>query len=183
MAATTSTGLMTWEEFEKLPDGDGYHREILEGELQVLPPPKSGHTKIAKRAYLALLAIEPGLGQAYVEAGYKLSTNPATWVQPGVSFLRSERVHAADEDGYFLGAPDLAIEVISPSESAVDVQRKVALMLSAGSEAVWAVYSKTRMVEVHLKNGTSYTLGVNDQLSAPFLLPGWEYPVAKLFED
>ena len=46
MAATTN--LMSWEAFEQLPDGDGYHRELIEGELQILPPPKSGHTKAAK---------------------------------------------------------------------------------------------------------------------------------------
>jgi Uma2 family endonuclease len=181
--ATTSTSLMTWEDFERLPDSDGYHREILEGELQVLPPPKSGHTKVAKRAYKILLRIEEGLGEAYMEAGYKLSESPATWVQPDISFLRSERVHSADEDGYFLGAPDLVVEVISPSESASDIQRKVALCLAAGSQAVWVMYPKTKTVQVHLPNGTSFTYGMKDTVSAPFLLAGWEFPVAKLFED
>jgi hypothetical protein len=48
------------------------------------------------------------------EAGYKLSD--ATWIQPDVSFLTAERVRATDPNGYFLGAPDLAVEIISPSE-------------------------------------------------------------------
>ena len=82
----TTTNLMTWEAFERLPDGDGYHRELIEGELQILPPPKSGHSKVAKRIFKALLTAEAaGGGQALVEAGYKLSENPASWVEPDVS--------------------------------------------------------------------------------------------------
>jgi Uma2 family endonuclease len=181
--ATTSTGLMTWEDFERLPDRDGFHREILEGELQILPPAKSGRTKVAKRAYRMLLQVEEGLGEVYIEAGYKLSQSPATWIQPDISFLRSERVHAADEDGYFSGAPDLTVEVISPSESGADIQRKVTLLLAAGSQAVWLIYPKTRTVQVYLPDGTSFSRGMQDILSAPFLVAGWTFPVAKLFED
>jgi Uma2 family endonuclease len=181
--ATTSTGLMTWEDFERLPDGDGYHRELLEGELQVLPPAKSGHSLVAHRAHSILQPIGPRIGRAFLEAGYRLSQSPATWVQPDVSFLRKERIDATDEDGYFLGAPDLAVEVISPSESGADIQRKVALLLAAGSHAVWVIYPKTKTVQVNLPDGTSFTRGMKDSLSAPFLLAGWEFPVAKLFED
>src|ERR1700722_9995945 len=96
----TTTHQMSWESFEKLPDGDGMHRELIEGELQILPPPKSGHTKVAKRAYQQLLLVEAkAAGQAYMEAGYQLSTDRRNWIQPDVSFLRAERVqHTADSD-------------------------------------------------------------------------------------
>jgi Uma2 family endonuclease len=181
---TTPTGLTSWEAFEKLPDGDGYHREILEGEVQTLPPPKSGHSNIASNAYEALLALKnQGLGRVYLEAGYRLSQDPATWIQPDVSFLRAERVSRASQDDYFTGAPNLAVEVVSPSESAADIQRKVKLLLGAGAEAVWVVYPKTRTVEVHRPDGTSVSRHMKDTLSAPFLPPDWESPVAKLFED
>jgi Uma2 family endonuclease len=181
--ATTTTGLMTWEDFERLPDSDGCHRELLEGELQALPPAKAGHSLVAHRAHGILLPIQPGLGRAFLEAGYKLSQSPATWVQPDVSFLRKERIQTTDEDGYFLGAPELAVEVISPSESGADIQCKIVLLLAAGSQAVWVIYPKTKTVQVHLPNGTSFTYGVKDTVSAPFLLAGWTFPVGKLFED
>jgi len=91
MAATTTPSL-TWEAFERLPDGDGMHREILEGELQVLPPAKSKHSQIASNCFEALLPLKvKGIGRVYLGAGYKLSENPPTWVQPDVSFLRAER--------------------------------------------------------------------------------------------
>jgi len=182
--ATTATTLLTWEQFEQLPDGDGFHREIIEGELQVLAPPKLKHSRVAKRTLRALLPLEDrGLGEVLAEAGYKLSEDPATWVEPDVSFVRAGRASGADEEGYHLGAPDLAVEVVSPSESAHDLQRKVDLMLGAGSVAVWVVYPKTRKVQVHLPDGTSFTRGVGDTLSWPQFAPGWEFPVAKLFAD
>ncbi len=180
----TTTNLMTWEAFERLPDGDGYHRELIEGELQILPPPKSGHSKVAKRIFKALLTAEAaGGGQALVEAGYKLSENPASWVEPDVSFLRNDRLESTQYDDYFLGAPELAVEIVSPSESAADLDRKVELMLAAGSLAVWVIYPQKRRVHVCLPDGTTLRRGIADTLSLPELLPGFELPVANLFAD
>ena len=182
--ATTGTALLTWEQFEQLPDSDGFHRELIEGELQQLPPARLRHSRVAKRAFRALFALEErGLGEVLLEAGYKLSLAPATWVQPDVSFVRRDRAVAADEDGYHQGAPNLAVEVVSPSESAPDLQRKVELLLAAGSEAVWVAYPTAKRIVVHLPDGTSYTLGVGDTLDAPYLLPGWKLRVVTLFED
>ena len=98
-------------------------------------------------------------------------------------FSARSAFQATDEDGYFQGAPELAIEVISPSETGADIQRKVTLLLAAGSQAVWVIYPKTKTVQVNLPDGTSFTRGMKDSLSAPFLLAGWEFPVAKLFKD
>jgi Uma2 family endonuclease len=179
----TTTSVMNWEAFEQLPD-DGTHYEILEGELIALPPPKSGHSNVASNAFQGLLPLEEhGLGRVYAEAGYKLSENPATWIQPDVSFLSKDRIQATAPDGYFLGAPELAVEIVSPSESARDLERKVDALLAAGGKAVWVVYPASRKVRVFLGDGTSFSRTIHDTLSAPELLPGWELPVAKLFED
>jgi|SRR5215472_3196159 Uma2 family endonuclease len=108
MMATTSH-LLTWAAFEQIPD-DGMHRELIEGELQVLPPPKSKHSKIAKRVSRILDKVEVlGNGVCYVEAGYKLSDDAATWLEPDVSFLTRDRDRSAPDDGYFHGAPELAL--------------------------------------------------------------------------
>jgi Uma2 family endonuclease len=175
---------MTWEAFEQLPEGDGLHRELLEGDLQVLPPAKSKHSKIASNTYEVLLVLkQPGLGRVFLEAGYKLTENQPTWVQPDVSFLRIERVQATGDSQYFTGAPDIAVEVVSPSESANDLERKVRLLLASGSQMVLVIYPEPRTVHVHLPDGTSFTRGIHDMLSAPQFLPGWEFPIAKIFED
>jgi Uma2 family endonuclease len=179
----TTTNLLSWAAFEQLPD-DGMHREVIQGELIILPPPKWKHSDVARRANRALLSLEDhGLGDVYVEAGYKLSDNPPTWIQPDVSFLRAERVRASKQDGYLTGAPDLAIEIVSPSESARDLKRKVEALLAAGGQQIWVVYPESRRVNVFLRDGTSRIFRASDSLSLPDLLPGWELPVAKLFED
>ncbi len=178
--ATTSS-VLTFAAFEQLPDGDGFHRELIEGELQILPPAKSKHNLTAKRAFKLLLAIEDQAdGQALMEAGYKLRSDPATWIQPDVSFLKNERLRATISDDYFLGAPELAIEVVSPSESARDLQKKVSLMLKAGCLAVWVIYPEDRTVQIYRPDGSSYTA---ETLTAPELLAGWDAPVSSLFED
>jgi Uma2 family endonuclease len=82
----TSTGQMTWQAFEQLPDGDGFHREVVEGEFLVLPPAKSRHSLVTMAVAKALAPLEDGgLWSVFVEAGYRLSKNPPTWIQPDVS--------------------------------------------------------------------------------------------------
>src|SRR5262249_656166 len=150
----TTTNLLSWEAFEKLPD-DGMHHELIEGEHQVLPPPKSRHTEVARRVSRALLVLEDKkLGRIYLEGGYKLTHDQATWIQPDVSCLSETRAKEADPDGYFQGSPELAVEVISPSESAADIERKIELLLEYGSLAVWVFYPRSQKVRVHLQNGT-----------------------------
>jgi Uma2 family endonuclease len=177
----TTTHLLTWKEFEQLPDE---HLEILEGELITLPPPKSGHSIVSENAADLLRPLKAnGLGRVYREAGFKLSEDPATWIQPDVSFVKMERVRATKPNDYFLGAPELAIEVVSPSETAETLSRKIDLLLAGGSLAVWVIYPSKREVRVFLPDGTSFRRGLNDVLTLPGLLPGWELPVARLFED
>jgi Uma2 family endonuclease len=176
----TTTNLLSWEAFEQLPD-DGMHHEIIEGELITLPPSKSCHSEVAMR--VLDFAIQQRIGwRAFAEAGYKLSDDPPTWIQPDVSLIRKERVKATDPEGYFFGALELAIEVVSPSESAADVDRKVDLMLAHGSKAVWVAFPRTKKVQVYLADGTSFSRGINSKLSLTDLAPGWERPVATLFE-
>jgi Uma2 family endonuclease len=177
----TTTHLLTWKEFEELPDE---HIEILEGELITMPPPKSGHSAVAADAFLRLQPLQENkLGRVYMEASYKLSEDPATWIQPDISFLKMERVRATKPNDYFLGAPELAVEVVSPSETAESLNRKIELLLAGGSLAVWVIYPANREVRVFLPDGTSFRRGINDVLTAPELLPGWELPVSRLFED
>jgi Uma2 family endonuclease len=177
----TTTNLLTWKEFEQLPDE---HLEILEGELITLPPPKSGHSLIAENTAELLRPLKAnGAGRILCEAGYKLSEDPATWIQPDVSFLKMERVRATKPGDYFLGAPELAVEVVSPSETAQTLNHKITLLLAGGSLAVWVLYPVNREVRVFLPDGTSFRRGLGDVLTIHELLPGWELPVAKLFED
>lgn len=179
----TTTAQITWKEFEALPDGDGFHREVLEGDLIVLPPAKSRHSLIANAVAEALRPLkERGIAKILLEAGYQLSDDPPTWIQPDVSVLRVDRALATPADGYFRGSPELAIEIVSPSETARDLNRKIDALLASGALAVWVVYPEEQEVRVFVPGGNSYTRRPNDVLTIPELLADWELPVAQIFD-
>jgi Uma2 family endonuclease len=178
--ATTLTSLISWEAFEQLPD-DGMHRELVEGELIELPPPKSKHVVIAHNTYESLRPVQVSrVVKVFVEAGYRLSAK--SWVQPDVSVLTRERAIAPSPDGHFHGGPELAIEVVSPPETARDLNRKVDLLLANGSLAVWVIYPEEEEVRVFLADGTGFVRGIDGTLRVPEMLGLLEIPVAQLFE-
>lgn len=144
MGATT---LLSFEEFESLPTEPG-KMELLDGELIRLPPGKLKHTKIIHRLQKLLepvierSSVAAGLGSVWVEAGYKLG--PRAWLQPDVSISHRDQV----SNDYFEGAPALAVEVISESNTAEQTDRKVKTYLAHGGIEVWVVYPKTECVWV-----------------------------------
>jgi len=143
----STTTLLSFEEFEQLPDEPG-KLELLDGELIRLPPAKSRHMKIAHRLQKMLMPIvdaqevRTGLGEVYVETGYKMG--PRAWLVPDVSVTHRSQ----PELDYFEGAPALAVEIISESNRAEDMDRKVKTYLANGGTEVWVIYPKTQSVWV-----------------------------------
>jgi len=174
----------TIADLERMPD-DGMHREIVDGELIELPPAKPRHSRVTKRIFTSLLVYEQ-TGQpvtVYMEAGFKLMPGMSHWLQPDVSVVTSDREHATSGDEYFAGGPEVAIEVISPSESAADVLAKTIAYLEAGTKVVVNIYPRSRDVTVHLPDGSGKTLRGKDVLTLPDVLPGWEMSLAEIFGE
>ena len=171
--------LLTFEEFEKFQD-DGRKHELLEGEHIVLPPPKFNHTRIQQKMQDALRPYvkEHRLGEVYIEAGFKLS--PSTWLQPDLSFVRNAQIKNVLPSGYLEGAPALAVEVASESNTAAELDRKLDLYFAHGAEEVWVVFPQTRRVRSHFANGHSELL--SESLYSA-LFPGWSAPVADILEN
>ena len=101
-------------------------------------------------------------------------------MQPDVSFLRSAQIQSSDPGGYYQGAPALAIEIASDSNTASQLDLKTELCFANGSSEVWVVHPKTRKVLVHLDRGNIKTIAAGELRSD--LLPGWSIPVDDLFE-
>jgi|SRR5579862_3305518 len=137
---------LTFEQFTSLPDEPG-KQELLHGELILLPPASERHNRIVHRIFL--LIHQHVTPTVRMEAGYRLDA--ITCVQPDVSIP-----HEGQPAGvYFEGGPLLAIEVISPANTASDMQQKVRLYLASGTREVWLVYPVTRTVEVHYAQGST----------------------------
>ena len=107
---------------------------------------------------------------------------PNTKRIPDLSFMTTERVRQIQPDKDIEGAPDLAIEVLSPSDTVTAMRRKVKQYFAAGSRAVWLVYPESREIEIrNTAAGPSRVLSENDTLEAPELLPGFSAKVASFF--
>src|SRR5450631_4479228 len=171
--------LVTFEQFAQFHD-DGMKHELLQGEHIVVPPAKSRHTRIQQKLQDVLRPYvrEHRLGEVHIEAGFKLS--PDTWLQPDVSFLRCSQIQTSDPNGYYEGAPAIAIEVASYLNTAAQLDLKIELYFAHGSEEVWVLYPKTRKVLVHLAGGTIRTVAGSELRSD--LFPGWSTEVDALFD-
>lgn len=178
--------LLTIAEFERLPEEEGVLRDLDEGELIRITLPAPRHSVLAGKIYrlLSEFVEKHSLGAVFPsDTGYVLSRNPDTLRGPDVSFLRDERAAAVDLDRHIEGAPDLAVEVVSPSDSAQSLNKKVKQYLAAGCRTVWIVYPLTAQIEVFEADGAVRKLAADQTLEAPDLLPGFATRVSALFQD
>lgn len=128
-----NTQLVTAEELARLPD-DGYRYELVEGRLVRMSPVNFDHGRIVMRiGFLLSRHLEQHqVGVIGAEIGFTLATNPDTVRGPDVAFVRSARVPQTGGRGFFIGAPDLAIEVLSPDDRAGELKAKIEEYLAKG---------------------------------------------------
>jgi Uma2 family endonuclease len=117
-----------------------------------------------------------------VEVGFRLTTDPDTVRAPDISFLGAERVPPGGVPrGYITGAPDLAVEVVSPDDTAAGIDAKVQEYLAHGSRLVLVVHPRTRTVTAYLPDGAARVLRAPDAIDGGDVLPGLSLPVDQLF--
>jgi Uma2 family endonuclease len=177
------TGL-TVEDFWALPEEDGVRLELARGRVVREPAPGLRHGSVAARV-VALLhreGVERGLGAVLFDVGFRLIGVPGTVRVPDVAFLRVGRIPAEGLPiGFGDGAPDLAIEILSPSNTASEMQRKALEYLDAGARLVWIVDPDAATVTVYRSRAEVRILGGDEPLDAGEVIPGLESPVSALF--
>jgi Uma2 family endonuclease len=168
------------EEFFALPLERG---ELVDGEVHEEMPPKPEHGRIAGEVFfcIRLWLEETGLGVAGVEGGFILRRDPDRVRSPDVWFLSHGRLKEVAREGFYEGAPDLAVEVVSPGEEAEAVLAKVLDYLGAGARAVWLVYPELQAVEVYGRGGEGRLLRPGEVLEGGEALPGFRLPLKALF--
>jgi Uma2 family endonuclease len=168
----------------RMPD-DGYRYELVRGELRKMAPAGHLHGRVAINVTTPLdrHVRAHHLGVVYAaETGFTLASNPDMVRAPDVAFIRRERVEeVGDVEGYWPGAPDLAVEVISPSDTYADVQEKVFDWLEAGTRMVILVMPRKRAVTVYRSLTDMIMLTEHDTLDGGEVVPGWKIPVRELF--
>jgi Uma2 family endonuclease len=186
VAAEESERLYTADELLEISARDDNRYELIQGRLRVMAPAGDEHGFLAAglNARVYLFAEDNKRGYVFAaETGFLLSRNPDLVRAPDVAFVRSERVKGNLTGKYFPGAPDLAVEVVSPNDTASEVQDKIQNWLTHGTQLVWVVDPKTRTVTVYRPDGTANVLKAADTLDGEDVLPGFSFPLARLFHD
>lgn len=164
---------------------DGSRHELIRGELIQMPPASYRHSLLAAWIVTLLnMHVRPRqLGSVTTaDGGYILSRDPDVVVAPDAAFVRADRLPPEGEVPTYLElAPDLVVEVVSPSDSASNLMDKVLLYLNAGVRLVWIVHPEPQIVTVHFPDHTAKTLTTADTLDGGDVLPGFSVPVADIF--
>ncbi len=172
----------TAEELLLMPEGT--HGEIVKGVYVPMVAPGGQHGSVTNRVAHAISAVALGraLGEVFgAETAFRLTRNPETVRCPDVGFVTADRLPVGVPDGAFEGAPDLAVEVLSPSNGPTEMSRKLAEYFRYGARQVWFVDPDTRTVTTHTAGGLPRFLEGDEVLDGGDLLPGFSTPIAAFF--
>lgn len=175
--------LAEFEAISELPENRDRILELIEGEIVEKMPTNPYCSVIAVRVvqYMGIFVDEHDLGYVTgADGGYNISDENS--FAPDVAFISKTRQPELPRRGYNPIPPDLAVEVISPSDSYTDVSKKVATYLRNGTQMVWVFDPGTELVAVHTSDGAK-TLGKDDVLEGGDVLPGFRLPVSKIFRS
>jgi Uma2 family endonuclease len=183
MTAPTAK-LITAEEFARMPDPlDGSRQELVRGVIETMPPPGGIHGACCSRVALRLgnFVEERGLGHVFInDTGFVSERNPDTVRGPDVSFWSKERLPVVPE-GYIEIPPDLATEVVSPSDHFSRIWKKVREYLDKGVRLIWVIDPFDRSVTVYRALKDLDILTETETLDGNDVVPGFSCRVAVLF--
>lgn len=178
--------LMTAEDLLAMPEVPGKRLELFDGELIELPGSTAIHNFISAVLYRLVFAFVEAhdLGVVATDgASFIIDRDPDVVRIPDVSFVSWDRIPGRKlPRGYWPFPPDLAVEVVSPIDSAVEVRRKVNRYLQAGTRLVWLVWPDDRVITVYVGGTAPRDLYEGDELDGGDVLPGFRAPVSQVFD-
>ena len=179
--------IVTVEEFEQMPPTPGRRYELDEGKVVELTFPNPWHNMVIGELLdrLRPFVRERKFGVVFLpDTGFVLAIDPPILRGPDIAFVTAERARGLNLRANIPGAPDLAVEVLSPGDSYSEVRRKVRQYLAAGCQTIWLIDPEAQTVEIHEPDTPApRELSSTDRLEAPDLLPGFGVSVAELFPE
>jgi Uma2 family endonuclease len=184
---STTTKLLTAAEFAARPDpADGSKEELVRGEVITMPPPGFVHgiVQLNVATLLKVFAKQNKLGRVTVESGTVTELDPDSVRGPDIAFWSFERVPLKQvPEVYPDVAPDLCVEVKSPSNTPAKTTLKVREYFKSGVRLVWVVDPEERTVTVYRKPGRGEVFWEDDTITGEDVLPGFSCPVAEFFSE
>ncbi len=181
---TTTAHLMTADDLLLVLD-DGTRHELWKGEVRTIPPAGRQHGMIETAILHAMLNFVTPRSLGVVtggDTGYLISRNPDTVLSPDVGFINAKRAGAVPQsETHWPLAPDFAVEIFSPSDSAMDVDEKIEEWLGAGVRLLWVVNPRLKAVTVHVPGHPPFVRHADEMLEGLDVLPGLQLPVAEIF--
>lgn len=175
----TTAGLMTVEEYRALPDDPGKRVELHDGELFEISHPKLRHWKVQDRLTDLLKPLLRTKGTVGSEFGFR-PTPEYNLCVADVAFVSKERFESADPNDNLYGAPELVIEVESPSNTAAEFERRERMCLANGCREFWIVYPKLQGIRVSTFDGRVRRYGQGDTIELT-IAPGAAIAVDEIF--
>ena len=177
---------ITLAEYMAMPEEEGYRIEVSKGRLVREPGPGNPHGWLCVRIIHRLASYldeHPEVGNLYAPVAYVLEELPLGVRIPDVSFVRGPRTWSGYASGLPHGAPDLAIEILSPSNRAAEMRRRIADLLEAGTLVVWVLDPRRKLATIHEASTPPRILRGADRLEHNELLPGFSWEVQQIFAD
>jgi Uma2 family endonuclease len=175
---------MTAEELLRMPSIE-FRCELVRGELKKMPFMGDEEGYVAGNIGGSLINhVEAAdLGRSYAAGtGFHIASNPDTVRAPDAAFVSRERLEATGEvEGYWLGAPDLAVEVVSPNDTHSEVVEKSLEWLEAGCRMVIVVEPRRKTATVYRSRDDIRILTEGDAIDGADVVPGWRLPVSEIF--
>ena len=178
--ATSTTRLITFAEFERLPDPQFGRYELRRGEPVIVAPPKLKHSTVQRRLRRLLEAAAGETGVVDSEFGFRPLPEGEFRIAD-VVFISQARWQKIDLDGYFEGVPELVAEILSPSNTKAEMLDKKKVCLENGSQEFWVVDIDHRKVEISTPDGRKITYNSGQQIPL-FFAPGAHLNVDAIFE-
>jgi Uma2 family endonuclease len=181
----STTTIVTADELLALPMGMGKRYELVAGELRVMSPAGWVHGEIVANIadLVGAFIRQQKLGRRFgAETGFLLRRDPDTVRAPDFAFIANSRLPTPDPtEAFWPGAPDLAVEVLSPGDTSGEVAEKIEEWLAAGCAAVWIVDPKLRTVTIYRSLTDVEIRATGETLVGDPVVPEFTCPVDELF--
>lgn len=184
LSANPAEKAVTADEFRTSSEPDGWRSELVRGRVVREPAPGPAHGRLAARLAVRLgtFVENTASGVVLADTGFLLARDPDTVRAPDLSFVSADRI---PEQGYGAGfwpfGPDLAVEILSPSNKASDLQAKIGDYLAAGCHEIWVLDPAARSIATYGADRRVRVLSADEELDGGTLLPGFVLPLGELF--